>query len=167
MKILIVYSSLTGNTEMVARSVHRALSGSEIFPVDNAPPPQAYDIIFTGFWVDKGHADSKMLAYMQTIKGKKVAPFFTLGAYPDSEHADNVFNDTCGRLAGNEVLGHFRCQGKVDPKLIAMMAQMKDGPHAMTPERQARHAEAAKHPDEKDLANAAAFARNIIAGVAG
>ena len=46
----------------------------------------------------------------------------------------------------------------MDPALVKMMATtMKDDPHhSMTPERKARLEEAAKHPDEKDLAEAKA-----------
>lgn len=166
MKVLVVYSSLTGNTKMIAESIAEAIPNSELYAVEDAPPAAAgYDIIFPGFWVDKGHADDKMLAYMETIKGKKAAPFFTLGAWPDSEHADHVFEDTQKRLEGNEILGHYRCQGKVDPKLLERMAQMTDNPHAMTPEREARIKEAAKHPDANDCAKAKTFAQEIMAGV--
>lgn len=165
MKTLVVYSSLTGNTKMIAESIAQAIPDSELFAVEDAPAAVGYDIVFPGFWVDKGHADDKMLAYMETIGSKKVAPFFTLGAWPDSEHADHVFEDTKGRLAGNEILGHYRCQGKVDPKLLERMAQMTDNPHPMSPERKARLEEAAKHPDANDCAKAKAFAKDIMGGV--
>lgn len=165
MKTLVVYSSLTGNTKMIAESIKDSIGEAELFAVEEAPAAEGYDVIFPGFWVDKGHADDKMLAYMETIKGKKVAPFFTLGAWPDSEHADHVFEDTKTRLEGNQVLGHYRCQGKVDPKLLERMAQMTDNPHAMTPERKARLEEAAKHPDTNDCDKAGAFAQTIMSGV--
>ncbi len=96
--------------------------------------------------------------------------FGTLGAYPDSEHADhcrkqatalvkdNRVHGVTALVKDNHVHGVFLCQGKVDPELIKKMAEMfkdfPDNPHAMTPERQARLAEAAKHPDEADLINA-------------
>lgn len=165
MKTLVVYSTLTGNTKTIAESIAKAVPHSEIADVSQLPDASVYDVIFTGFWVDKGHADDKMLAYMETINNKKVAPFFTLGAWPDSEHADHVFEDTKKRLAGNQILGHYRCQGKIDPKLLERMAQMTDNPHAMTPERQARINEAAKHPDANDCAKAEIFAKNIMAGI--
>lgn len=165
MKTLVVYSTLTGNTKMIAESICQQLENADIHAVENAPDANNYDVIFIGFWVDKGRADDKMLAYMETIKAKKVALFFTLGAWPDSEHADNVFEDTCKRLAGNEVLGHFCCQGKIDPKLLELMQKMPNNPHPNTPEREARIKEAAKHPDAKDCSNAGLFAREIMAGV--
>lgn len=165
MKILVVYSSLTGNTKMIAESVAEAIPGCDLMAVEDLPTAETYDVIFPGFWVDRGHADDKMLAYMETIKGKKVAPFFTLGAWPDSEHADDVFEDTKKRLSGNEIIGNYRCQGKVDPKLLERMKQMTNNPHPNTPEREARLKEAAKHPDANDCAKAKTFAQTIMGGV--
>ena len=37
-----------------------------------------------------------------------------------------------------------------------------NGPHKDTPERRARLAEAAKHPNETDCANAIAFAKKVL-----
>ncbi|UQZ88041.1 flavodoxin [Deltaproteobacteria bacterium Smac51] len=168
MKALVVYSTLTGNTKKIAEGVFSAFDGqAECFDVKDAPAPDGYDLIVPGFWVDRGHADDAMLAFMEKIKNKKIAFFFTLGAYPDSEHAGEVAADTEKRLKenGNEVLGHFRCQGKVDPKLLESMKKLPaDHPHAqMTEERKARLDEAAKHPDEKDVANAADFMKKVLA----
>lgn len=170
MKILIVYSTLTNNTKMVAESMLTALpEGAACFEVGQAPEPEGYDLVMPGFWVDKGRADAAMRAYFQKIKNRKVAFFFTLGAYPDSAHADEVATATTAELEGNQILGHFRCQGKVDPKLLERMAKMDLGsgnPHAMTPERQARLDEAAKHPNETDFEKARAFAREMVARLA-
>ena len=96
---------------------------------------------------------------MKTVKDKKIALFGTLGAYPDSDHARQCMKNARALVKGNEILGEFLCQGKVDPALIKMMeTKMKDDPHhSMSPERRARLEEAAKHPDEKDLADARAL----------
>jgi hypothetical protein len=150
---------------MIAEKICGALDSAEIHRVEAAPEPDGYDLIFLGFWVDKGQADAKTLKYMKKIHGKKVAVFFTLGAYPDSQHADNVLEQTKAQLEGNEIIGHFRCLGRVDPKILEIMKNMPNNPHKDTPERRARLAEAAKHPDETDLSNAAAFAAKILAEV--
>ena len=170
MKVLVVYSSLTGNTKTVAEGIYSALEGHEADCVDvkSDPDPAAYDLIAPGFWVDKGHADQAMLSFFEKVKDKKVAFFFTLGAWPDSEHADDVAGDTEKRLTenGNRILGHYRCQGKVDPALLERMKKMlpPDHPHAqMTPERKARLDEAAKHPDETDVLKAKDFMKGILA----
>ena len=160
MKTLVVYSSKTGNTQKVARAIYDALpEPKEIFSAKEAPDPSEYDFLALGFWVDKGTANAGSARYMATVKGKKVGLFGTLGAYPDSDHAKQCLEKAKALVQGNEILGEFLCQGKVDPTLIKMMeTRMKDDPHhSITPERRARLEEAAKHPDEKDLADAQAL----------
>ncbi len=151
MKAMVVYSSLTGNTKKIAQSIWGVMpEGTEIYAVENAPSPAGYDFIAMGFWVDKGTADSKAQEYMTGIKKKKVGMFATLGAEPGSRHARDVLERGRELLADNEIVAEFICQGKIDPKLIQVMAKV----HPMTPERKKRHEEAAKHPNEEDCENA-------------
>ena len=160
MKSVVVYSSRTGNTQKVARAIYEALpEPKEIFSAKEAPDPSAYDFLALGFWVDKGTANAGSARYMKSVTGKKIGLFGTLGAYPDSDHARQCMEKARQMVQDNEILGEFLCQGKVDPDLIKMMeTKMKNDPHhSMTPERRARLEEAAKHPDEKDLADARAL----------
>lgn len=163
MKTLVVYSSLTGNTKKVAEAVAQAAPGCELHPVESAPAPDGFDVVAVGYWVDKGMPDERARAYMDTIHGKKVALFGTLGAWPDSEHAMDCKRKSEAAVGaperGNTVLGSFICQGRVDPNIVAAMRKMAGDIHPMTPERKARLEEAAKHPDGEDCARArAAFA---------
>lgn len=165
MKSMVVYSSKTGNTKKVAEAIYNALpEPKDLFNVDEKPDPSGYDLVVAGYWVDKGTADAKAREFFKTLKNKKVALFGTLGAYPDSDHANSCREKVKALPEDNTILGDFICQGKVSPELIKMMeTKMKDDPHhSMTPERRERLAEAAKHPDKKDLENAAAFIREIV-----
>jgi hypothetical protein len=56
-------------------------------------------------------------------------------------------------------VGHFFCQGRLDPKLNGK------GHHPLTPERVKRLEEAARHPDMADLLKAEAAARNALYGL--
>lgn len=71
-------------------------------------------------------------------------------------HARRSMDNVISILApGNELVGEFICQGKIDPKITEALAKLPlDHPHALTPERKARNARAASHPDEQDLQNA-------------
>ena len=167
MKSMIVYSSKTGNTRMVAKAIQAVFPhGTEVYSVEDAPDPDFYDFLALGFWVDKGSADPKARGYFKRVKGKKIALFGTLGAYPDSDHATQCLERVRELNHANEILGEFLCQGRVDPDLVRMMeTKMKDDPHhSMTPERKKRLAEAEKHPDEADLTAARIYFRDLLAG---
>lgn len=151
MRSLVVYSSLTGNTKMLAEAVFEALpDAKDICNVKNNPDFAAYDLICLGYWVDKGGPNAAMLAYMEKVRGKKVFLFGTLGAYPDSDHAKDCMAKAAAQVAGNEVVGNVIRQGKIDPQLLERMARMQSA-HTMTEERRARIEEAKKHPNAQDL----------------
>ncbi len=156
MKVLVTWSSKTGNTASVGKAISEICPpDTTSCPIEEAPKGGGdFDLILIGYWVDKGEPDKRCKEYIKTIEGKKVGFFGTLGAYPDSEHAKESMAKAEALATANEVCGHFICQGKVDPKLLEMMAKMPNNPHAMTPERKARIEEAKKHPNEEDFINA-------------
>lgn len=164
MKILIVYSSLTGNTKMVAEAIADEVGTEALFAVEENPDAAVYDLVAVGFWVDKGTADAKAASYLPSLRGKKIALFATLGADPHSEHAQKSLQNAASLLdASNELVGTFICQGKVDPALIERMAKLfpEGHPHGMNEERRARHSAASTHPDAQDLL----AARNAFAKI--
>ncbi len=167
MKSLVVYSSRTGNTKKVGEAIAAVLPNCDIFAVEEAPSTEGYDFVALGYWVDKGMADAKCKAYIETISNATVGLFGTLGAYPDSDHAKECIVMSEALLTeperGNTVLGSFICQGKVDPKITEMMNKMASNPHPMTPERKARLEEAAKHPNEEDCAKAQEMFKAFVA----
>lgn len=167
MKTLITYSSQTGNTKKVADAVSKAFTGAELKDISEVDHLD-YDLIVVGTWIDKSTADTKALKFIETIKDKKTAFFYTLGAYPDSDHAKdctanikNLFETN-----NNEVIGHFHCQGAINPKLIAWMSQLPtEHPHSPNPDRIKRWEDAKSHPNEKDLADAKEAFKNILAAL--
>lgn len=164
MKYAILYSSRTGNTEAVARAICSALPGEVLLSAaDDTPDAVDADVCFVGCWVDKGTADEKARELLKKLKGKKLALFVTLGAYPFSKHALES-QLAIWKLAAeeNEVLGCFACQGRVAPALAEKFKALPPGhPHAMNAARALRHEEAALHPNAIDLRNAMEFARVI------
>ena len=153
-KILIAYSSKTGNTEKVAKALYEgAPEACELKKVEEVEALDAYDLVFVGYWVDKGGPDPKAKALLSTIKGKKVVLFQTLGADPDSDHGRTSFANAAKYLdADCMVLGTLSIQGAIDPQLIAAMSKMPAGsPHAPNEESKKRWAAASTHPDAADL----------------
>ncbi len=165
MKILVTYSSKTGNTGKVAEAIHQVLPGAVLFPVEQAPNANDYDLIFVGFWVDKGTADAKAAEYLRRISGKPVALFATLGAYPDSDHARESLDKAAEMVPDCFVVDRFICQGAIDPKLIAWMSQLPpEHPHAPDEARGKRWKDAERHPDDTDLHNARSWAARVYYG---
>jgi flavodoxin len=165
MKTLITYASLTGNTKKIALAVKDAIPNADLLEITQITQLD-YDCIIVGTWIDKGSADPQATTFIQKLENKKVAFFFTLGAYPDSDHAQNC--DKAIRQLflenGNTVLGSFWCQGAVDPNLIEKMKTMfpLDHPHGPNPERIKRWKDASTHPDEADQAAATEYFKNLF-----
>ena len=153
MKCCIVFSSCTGNTRKVAEAIAQG-TNIPCFPVQNAPAPQAYDMLALGFWVRKGLPDTRSRRYMARVYGKHVFLFGTLGAWPHSEHALHCLAATRALLedGGNTILDAFLCQGRVNPRVVA--ATQHKGTHPLSIERIHRLHEAARHPTTEDCATA-------------
>lgn len=167
MKSLVVYSSLTGNTKKVAEAVASVLPDCDLFPVEQAPASaEGYDFVVLGYWTDRGMPDSKARLWLEGVRNARLAFFGTLGAWPDSDHAKNCMKKgeelALEPARGNTVYGSWLCQGKIDPKVLEVMAKMAGNVHPMTPERKARIEEAAKHPNNKDCLHAQEFFRSIL-----
>ncbi len=166
MRPVVVYSSKTGNTKKVAEAVQAALpEGTPIRLAPEMSDISDFDLVYMGYWVDRGTADEAAREAMAKITGKKVALFATLGAYPDSDHAKESLEKGAACLGADcDVVGTFICQGAIDPALQERMRQFPpDHPHAVTPERLQRWKDASTRPDEEDCANAASFARETFA----
>lgn len=157
MRICIVYSSRTGNT----RAVGEYLAGRfslPLFSVADAPC-EGYDGFVLGFWTWRGGPDEAMLAFMERLQGKPVFYFGTMTSMPDSPHAGRCALRTDRLLAegGCRVLGHFFCQGRLDPQVLARST------HPRTPERMARLKEAERHPNMQDFMQAEESLREAFA----
>ena len=157
MKTLVVYSSLTGNTQYIAQGIYEALSeDKELCAVEDIESLEDFDQIILGYWVDKGGPDKKASDLMKAIKGKKVGLFATLGAYPDSDHARTSLERGLALVEkDNEVIGSFICQGRIAEALKQRMEILPEGhPHYPDEKRRKRWADADGHPNEEDVRQA-------------
>lgn len=164
MKTLIAYSSKTGNTKKVGEAVLKAFPNGEIRDISEVDHLD-YELIVVGTWIDKSTADTKALKFIETIKDKKTAFFYTLGAYPDSAHATDCTTNIKNLFEANnnEIIGHFHCQGAIDPKLIGWMSSLPaEHPHSPNPDRIKRWEDAKNHPNEQDFKMAEEAFKNIL-----
>ncbi|MCH4891044.1 flavodoxin [Acidaminobacter sp. JC074] len=166
MKTLIVYSSRTGNTKKLAQRIyedvekHSAVTLSAVEDLNEEI--KDYDYVAIGYWNDKGTADKLAQTLTEKIVDKKVILFGTQGADPKSDHGKKCIENVNKIFRSNQVVGHFLCQGKIDPELTKQFQSLpKDHPHAMDEARLKRHLEAAKHPDADDLNNLSKMIQDI------
>ena len=77
MKSIVLYSTRTGNTKMVAEAIASALP--EGTPCRNIREMNEslsdYDCVFMGFWVDKGTADDASRKVLENLHNRHVAVF--------------------------------------------------------------------------------------------
>ena len=164
-KWCVIYSSVTGNTKMVAEAMAEE-AGADIFALKDAPADlSGYEVVALGYWLRLGAPDAQMLAFLPKVTGKAVLFFETHGTEPGSEHAVTAFARAGYALGeGCRIVGTFGCQGKINPALIEKRMKetgvADDDPHAGK-KAQERWKRAAQHPDEEDLENARAFIRDM------
>lgn len=167
MKTLVAYSSLTGNTKMVAESVFEIVPGEkEIISLIDISKINIdeFDRIIVGYWVDKGTADARAKKFIKSLKNKEIAYIGTLGADPLSDHGNDVrkrVDTLCSE--NNKLIGGFLCRGKIDPKLVEKMGRFPlKLVHPLTPERLQRIEDAKPHPTKEDLENTQKYFLSIL-----
>ena len=166
-KTVLIYSSLTGNTKKVGEAIYDVIDGEKsIYSVEevNSINFDDFDRVILGFWVDKGHADTRIKKLAGKLKDKEIAFFGTLGAEPDSDHGKKVYtrvSELCAKK--NTFIGGFLALGKVADKLVERMGKFPlNLIHPLTPERLARIENASTHPNEQDLSDAQNFFKAIL-----
>jgi len=148
MKSLIVYSSQTGNTLKLAKVIYDELKGEkEMFPVDEAPAPEGYDLVAVGFWFQGGKPDPKSAEYLSRCsKMSRVFLFSTHGAAKGCAHVKSAMDYAAGLTDKSTLAGMFTCQGEVNPKVLEKVKQKPEPPVWINDADYA-----VGHPDESDL----------------
>ena len=164
-KVLIAYSSRTGNTKKVAEALCDAADGrAELVECGKAADLGMFDLVFAGYWVDKGEPDKIARQFLRKLENKKIVLFQTLGAEPLSEHALGCFANAGKYISEScSVLGGLSIRGAIDPNLIKAMCNFPEGhPHAPTAENRKRWLDASAHTDQKDLEKASAVMKKYL-----
>jgi flavodoxin len=162
MKALVTYFSKTGNTEKIARAIYDALHIEKEFKsIRDVEGAAGYDIVFCGFPVYAHSVPEKAQPFIKALgKGQNVAFFSTHGSLRGGQLPKQAFESAIGLAAKANILGHFGCRGKVEPKIIEML--MKQQEHkAWAMEAQS----ADGHPDQADIEDAKAWALSMLAKI--
>lgn len=130
MSYAIVFSSKTGNTELLADTLHSCLPQTECCYFGN-PNPAAMeaDILYVGFWTDKGKADESTSDFLKQLREKQVFLFGTAGFGGSEEYFNKILKTVQKDLhSSNTVIGSFMCQGKMPMSVRQRYENMKKQP---------------------------------------
>lgn len=158
----VVFSSQTGNTELIARRIRKTMGedGCIYFGAPEEAPAEAgkADVVFAGTWTDKGTATPEMDAFLKSLDGRRVFLFGTCGFGESEEYFNQVLTHIREDLpASCEVVGSFMCQGKMPAAVRTRYEGMLAAAEPASPE--ARRAQlfldnydkALAHPNADDL----------------
>lgn len=120
MSYSVVFSSKTGNTERLAKRIHKAMgeeSCSYFGGPEDAPADARFaDVVFVGSWTDKGQACAETTAFLSKLDGARVFLFGTCGFGASDEYFNQVLARFRGLMPSScELVGSFMCQGSMEP----------------------------------------------------
>ena len=147
----IVYSSQTGNTELLAEAIRERLPRPLYF---GAPAARALDDgrIYAGFWTDRGSCDAASAEFLKTLTDQEVFLFGTAGFGGDPGYFEKILASVRENLApGVKVIGCFMCQGKMPMAVRRRYESMPPQAAARVPMLLENFDRALSHPDRRDL----------------
>ncbi len=127
----IVFSSATGNTKLLADAISEALpkENCDYFGEITPEAPES-EMLYIGFWTDRGNADKTALELLQKLRNKKVFLFGTAGFGGSEDYFGKIPDNAESVLDGsNTVKGEFMCQGKMPQAVRERYMSMKAQPN--------------------------------------
>ena len=156
MTYAIVYSSRTGNTELLARTIQKALPAEDcVYFGGPDAAALAADRLYVGFWTDKGSCDEALAAFLSGVEGKEVFLFGTAGFGSQPAYFQAVLKRVQANLGPDCTLaGSYMCQGKMPQAVRQRYEAMLAAPgHAPNLEAMIENFDRAlSNPDAEDLA---------------
>lgn len=155
MKYAIVYSSRTGNTAALAQALRERLPAEDC--VYFGPPGEtipAAELVFAGFWTDKGVCDEAASAFLKTLGDQKVFLLGTAGFGGGGAYFEQILSRVKALLAPSVVVvGTFLCQGRMPTAVLARYEAMltQGGDTDRVRGMIENYHAAASHPDPQDL----------------
>ncbi len=148
MKKAIVFSSVSGNTEKLAKEIQTNIGETVYFgkPSDEALES---DVIYVGSWTMAFTCTPDIKDFLSKLNNKKVFLFMTAGYGSSKEFFTPIIDSMKSNLNdSNEIIGEYICQGKVsEPKQEAI----KKADMAKYESMKAELDKSISHPDSSDL----------------
>ena len=169
MRVLVIYISATGNTKRIANAIFQAVPCAEkdireVSDVQTEDLTKA-DLVFVGFWVKNGSVSMAILDLLDSLHGKDIAIFGTCGLPVTDSYRREIESSVTVWIPDDcRYRGIFLCRGRMNIQVRERWASMRStAGDAATDQMLQSFDDALLHPDDKDLAGAAAFARQCAA----
>lgn len=127
------------------------------------------DVVFVGFWCDKGSCSSAVQHFLRELAGKRVFLFGTCGFGESDEYFAQILERVCAYLpADAQCIGGAMCQGKMGMGVKRRYEGMleKDPENAQARMLIDNWNKAQSHPNEGDFSRIVAAAKEALASVA-
>ena len=146
---------MTGNTKELADAIREILPEETLdyFGLCKDADPQS-EMLYIGFWTDKGTADESTLDFLKQLHGKSIFLFGTAGFGGSKEYFDKILKKVEHSLdRSNTVFGCYMCQGKMPMSVRQRYEEMKKQPiHLPNLDAMIENFDKAlSHPDADDL----------------
>lgn len=127
------------------------------------------DVVFVGFWCDKGSCSPAVQHFLQGLVGKRVFLFGTCGFGESDEYFAQILDRVRAYLpADAQYIGGAMCQGKMGMGVKRRYEGMleKDPENAQARMLIDNWNKAQSHPNEDDVSRIAAAAKEALEGIA-
>lgn len=127
------------------------------------------DVVFVGFWCDKGSCSTAVQHFLQGLAGKRVFLFGTCGFGESDEYFAQILDRVRAYLpADAQYIGGAMCQGKMGMGVKRRYEGMleKDSENAQARMLIDNWNKAQSHPNEDDVSRIAAAAKEALEGIA-
>ncbi|MEG0752105.1 MAG: flavodoxin family protein [Oscillospiraceae bacterium] len=163
MKYSIVYSSQTGNTAMLAQHLKERLPESSVYCGAPDGCSQKSDLLFAGFWTNKGGSDRLASDFLKALHGKQIFLFGTAGFGGSEEYYRQILAGVKANPdSSNTVVGSYMCQGKMPLSVRQRYEDMQSEYPEKTQKLMENFDRALSHPDQADLDHFVQAAMNCI-----
>ena len=161
MKVLVTYTSKTGNTKKVAEAIYDEIqSEKDIKELNDLENLEGYDLSFVGFPIEAFGPEAQAKKFLgENSAGKDIVLFTTHAAQEDSETLKEWLANCRTSVVGGNVVGMFDCQGELSQAIADALAS--SGKPDMI-EWASRRSETIGQPDEARIERARVFAREIM-----
>ena len=150
----IIYDSLSGNTESLAKEIKSIKKNAYYEKINDKLIEELleYDIYYIGSPIIKGMCTDKIKRLLQKIENKKIFLFITTG-YKGEEYYESLTRRILEIIPkSNQILGTFLCQGKMQDAVKERYIKLiQEHPEDKNLKVSLENFEQAKtHPDEND-----------------